>query len=441
MHAFTNNLRKLINDETIKGSAVVSVSVFIGSVFAYFLQVFLARFLTVSEFGDFTAVLALSAIFGIPSASFGTALVKEVAKLNSSPERKTLLLLFKNLIYFQMSAGVIVFTILLLSKNIISAFLNISNSMIIVAFSVNIFSQFIFVVVNSYLQGMLKFFKFSFLTVIGGFFRLAIPAVIVLLGYRVAGVYVGLSLSIFLAFIIGFFFLGFSFEQLKNKEKLNMREIYYSTIKTSMLAFYMTIGMTFLNNADVVLVKHFFSSVDSGIYSSIVTVGKVLLFGSGTVAVVMYPQISSAFTKKENYKRKFGKFFIIQLIPVLAGLILFYFNPKFIINVLFGQKFFMASTLLPSFSLFVSLYVLVNFFLLYFLAISKTAIFVLIIPAAVIQVALISVFHNNLAEVINVNILSISLLFLALLLYYKIHEDFSDNSLLQKGKNNSTGHI
>lgn len=436
-----NKLKNLFSDEALRGSVVVSTSVFIGSVFAYLLQVFLARFLTVSEFGDFTAVLALSAIFGIPSASFGTALVKEVSRLNSLLDRNTLLLLFKNLIYFQASAGFIVFIILLLSKDIISAFLNISNSMIIIAFSVNIFSQFLFVVVNSYLQGMLMFFKFSFLTVIGGFFRLVMPVVIVLVGYKVAGVYLGLSLSIFLSFIIGFFFLGFSIKQIKNTEKLSMKGIYYSTIKTSLLAFYMTVGMTLLNNSDIVLVKHFFSSLDSGIYSSVVTVGKVLLFGSGTVAVVMYPQISSAFTKKENFKSKSGKFFIIQLLPVLAGLFIFYFFPEFIINLLFGQKFIMAATLLPSFSLFISLYVLINFLLLYFLAVSKTAIFILIIPTAIMQAVLISLFHGNLSEVINVNILSALLLFLALLLYYKTYEDFSDNSLLQKGENNSTGHI
>ncbi len=176
--------------------------------------------------------------------------------------------------------------------------------------------------------------------------------------------------------------------------------------------------MLALNNVDLILVKRFFTEEETGYYASVITLGKLMLFGSGIIATVMFPQISVKYAKKENYNNLFKMFLYVETLLVVAGIVVYYSLPKFLTLLFFGDRFLNAVPYLPKFSLFIGLYVLINFFVVFFLAIEKTAVYMFLVPAVIMQFILINLYHSSLDVVININIGIALVLLISLVLYF-----------------------
>lgn len=427
------NLTNLAKNEVLQGTVIVTLSILVGSVFSYFLQIFLARNLSLKEYGEFSALLSLTYIFAIPSTSLSSSIIKLVSELKAQEKFGVLSQLFFKLSFYLLICGFLIFLSITLIRVPIASYLNITTHSFITAFAFNIACSFFAVISASYLQGLLRFKEFSFINILSAFLRLLFPVILITLGFSVGGAYVGIGISMILSYFVGILFLINDLKNISNEEiDSHLKKL----LKFSAVSLFMTLGMTLINNIDVVLVKHFFSEESSGLYSAVVTVGKVLLFGSSTVSIVMFPRISEAFTKGEVIKKKFTQFLYIQLIPILCGGLTFFLFPNLIIKTLFGEKFLQASPYLPLFSIFIGIYVLINFFLLFFLAIGKTGVFLFQIPVLILQFTLINIYHGSLYNVIFVNIIVSVLLLCILLVYYKVYAGVSNSSLLQKGENN-----
>ena len=65
----------------VSNTAIVTVGVLIGSFFSYLLQFFLGRFLSVSDYGTFSALLSLTYLIGVPSGVFGISIIKVSSEL------------------------------------------------------------------------------------------------------------------------------------------------------------------------------------------------------------------------------------------------------------------------------------------------------------------------------------------------------------------------
>jgi len=408
-----DKVKKLLSNVEISGTIVVTAGLLIGAILSYALQYVMGngKLITLSEYGLFTALLSLSNILTIPYIAFGKSIVMLTSELKAEEKFDILTNLFWkfNLILFFI--GILVFILLVFLRSYISVFLNISNSNMIIYFASFIALSLAGLLPAAYLQGLLRFKAFSFFTILSAALRL------LFLGFGIGGAYLGMGISAVVSFIASLFLLKKNFVAYKKQDLRSYYSKFYSIGFASLL---ISAGLILLNNLDVVLVKHYFSEVDTGIYSALVTVGKVLLFGTATVGIVMFPIISGLYTKGEDYSKKFNTLFIIQIVLVVFGTAFFYFFPSFITNLLF--KNFTASIIyLPRFSIFMGLYVLVEFMILFLLAINKLKVYILLICATFIQSFLIVLFHRNIFQIINVNIIVSLVLFLLILLYHFIY--------------------
>ena len=168
------------------------------------------------------------------------------------------------------------------------------------------------------------------------------------------------------------------------------------------------------------MVKNFFDPVSAGLYIGAATIGKMIIFGTGSVVLVMFPQISSLNAKSIDYKNKFWILTTIQVLLVLVALTAFILFPKPITLLFFGEKFSGSIHLVPKYALFASLYVVVNYFVMFFIAIDKTTVSFFLIPMAIAQIILINVYHNSLDQVVHTNIVVLSFLLICLLILLRI---------------------
>jgi len=81
---------------------------------------------------------------------------------------------------------------------------------------------------------------------------------------------------------------------------------------------------------------------------------------------------------------------------------------------------------LPKYSLFVGLYVLINFMVLFLLSVNRNKVFILQILISILQFLLLTVFHNSISTVIDINIVVSILLLLGIGVYFYVYRNSID---------------
>jgi len=105
-------IKKLLSGTAISGTFIVTIGVFIGSVFSYFLQLFLGRKLSLDDFGIFNTLLSFSYILGVFGVALSTSIVKKVSSLCAKDSFDILTKLFWNLSLVAVGLGFALFFIL-----------------------------------------------------------------------------------------------------------------------------------------------------------------------------------------------------------------------------------------------------------------------------------------------------------------------------------------
>ena len=408
-------LKRLLKNESIVGTAVVSGGLFVGSVASYITQIYLGRQLSVSEYGVFNSLLSISVIIGVLGQTFTTSMVKTVAELKAKNRFDTLTQLFWSSNVISILAGLVVATLVFLFQAPMARFLNLSDRAVLIGFAVAMAFFFTRVAPFAYLQGLLRLKAFAFSNVLVNVARLFAAVLGIWLGYTVGGIYTLIGITSILTFIL---FIAILQKNFSDYEKEPLNDHYTQILKFAWPVFFVQIGMILLNNIDIILVKHYFDEHTAGIYSGLVTVGKVYLFAANTVAVAMYPMIASAFAKKEDYIKKLKPFLFMQILVILLGVVVFALFPRLIVHVMFGPAYEAAVEYLFKFIVFMGLYVMLNFMTMFLLAIEKTKVYLLQIPGTILQTILIVLFHGDLHQVVDMNLITSIILFIGVLVYY-----------------------
>ena len=178
-----------------------------------------------------------------------------------------------------------------------------------------------------------------------------------------------------------------------------------------------TFAITSLYSSDVILVKHFFSSHDAGIYSAISTLGKIIFFGVGPIGSVMFPIVARRQSRGEDYKTVFIYSCIATLFLSIAVLLIYWFFPSLVITALYNSSYLEAKNLLFWFGLFMSLFTFSVLLTNYSLSIGRTKVVLFPLVAAFAQIMIIYIFHQSLFSVIAASILVMTLLLASLLIY------------------------
>jgi len=269
------------------------------------------------------------------------------------------------------------------------------------------------------LRGFLKFGFLSFNSVFATALKLVLAIFLVKIGLGVRGSLGAIFLASLVPYFLSFYPLRFLWNcKYKNGERIEWKEFFgFST--PVMVA---TLSLTSLYSSDVVLVKHFFSSFEAGLYSAISVLGRIVFFASGVVPAVMFPLVSERFENGVKYRHFLNQsFLIVGGVSFLITIIYFLF-PSLMIKILYGESYLKASFYLGIFAVFISFYSLSNLLVNFFLSIRKTQVAGICLLAAFLQIILISFFHQSLLEVIKISLIISVLLFLSLVVFLKQSE-------------------
>jgi O-antigen/teichoic acid export membrane protein len=234
---------------------------------------------------------------------------------------------------------------------------------------------------------------------------------LIYIGFSVFGALVGFILANIIGWVLTAYFIG-SYDFSQNFKYIKGFLIY------SIPVIIQSFAITSLYSVDLILVKHFFTSYEAGLYASLSTLGRIIFFGAGPIAAVMFPMVAKRFSEGQGY-RNIMVYSVILTLGLCGGVLFVYWLfPEFAISILYGQSYIGASNLLIYMGIFMTLFTLSSLLISYYLSVGKTKVVILPLLASIAQFVGIWIYHQTLFNVIMISNIVSSLLLLSLLIYF-----------------------
>ena len=404
------NLKKI--DVFAKNILIVFTGSTLVNFFNLLFQLLIAHKLTPADFASFNSLLSVFMIISAPLLTLQVALAKYSSELNAQDKLSKIKFLFSGLFKKLSIVSVITFIIfLVVSLHLVDA-LKIQQTSCAYILALLLALSWLIPLFIGVIQGLGLFGWFISAAVISGAIKLILSFILIILGYSISGALGALLISA----VIGLFILIIPLRKFIDfrcaKEEIKYREIFFYLLPVAVTNLCFALLTTF----DMVLVKYFFASFDSGIYSLGQMVGKIFLFLPAAVSIVMFPKTSGLKAKNmETVSTLRRSLFYVSSLCAIA-LLVYNFFPGFILPILTGKENSEAIFLGRLFGVSMSLFALLFTLLSYFLSIKDFRFIKYLVAATILQVLGISLFHPTLVVVQLILCLNAALLFLIALM-------------------------
>ena len=414
MNKLSDVFSKFLRHELVSGSLYVFIGTTLSSVLAFFLNLFFARNLSYSEYGVYASLVSLLTLFVIPTQSLAAIVVRYAtgffAKNEVNKAGALYVKSFKYLIFFSVAFNIA----FILFSPLITNFLKIQNVGLILLVGASVAIFYIATLNLAFIQSLLRFKLLGVIYTIAGVGKLIAGVSLVLMGFNVYGAILATFIFSFLDFIFSLFPLRKVIKNAGENAGIGIKAFSSYAIPTSVAV----LSLSSFISTDVLLVKHFFGPVETGLYGGLSLIGKVIFYFTGPIAVAMFPLI----VKRHEINKKYNGLFYLSILLVLSPSVIitfFYFLfPQFIIKLFLGGGAYLTmAPYLGLFGVFLTLFSVNNLFVSFFLSIKKTGIAKVVFLAAIVQITAIFIFYSNFLQIIYVSIIT-SLLLLGLLVIY-----------------------
>lgn len=391
------------SDSLVRAGFVILVAYGIYQAANFFYHFISARMLGPAEYSIVASLFSIIYLVSMGSTTIQNTITKFTAEFNSKKDNGRVAYLFNHGLKKLILYSAIFTVVFLIMSPLIADFLKIPIMPVLIL-SLFIMLSFVMPLNRGILQGLQRFKALGVNMVIEGIIKLILLISLIYLGLKANGAIAAVAISTLLAFCLTFPLLKFRKEK---SAKIDSKEIY----NFSFISFIALFLVTALYNVDIVLVKHFFSAESAGHYAVLSLLGKVIFFAATSIGLVMFPKIA------ENSKNKkiFLKSLLFALIVSAFLVVMYFLFSNQIVGIAFGNEYMDISGLIGMFGIFMTFLSLSYICVLHKLASGKKKFILNILIAVIIEIIAITLFHENLIQIISGLIIVNALLLLSLL--------------------------
>lgn len=409
-----NRIAKLFKNRFISATFWMFVATGISNVGNYLFHLLMIVMISSPKvFGELESAIALLYILYVPLMTLSLVIIKFVSSAKGKGDDVAVASLYH---YFnkRLLIGGTVFTLLIiLLSPLISSFLHFSSLMMVVLLALTFMTSMLSTLTRSILQGLTNFFSLSVISLVEVVAKILLSVILIYLGYKALGGLGAFVVSGLVGYLVGYFFVRKA--KLKNSnEKIDPKPF----IKYAIPAFFTTFASISFITSDILIVRHFFPGVESGYYSFLSLLGKIIYFAASPIITAMFPLVSEHHAKGERYTHFLYYSLGITFLFIVPLVSLYYLFPQIVINLFPNKNYSSIAPLLGPMSIFFSLYVLNTVLTTFYLSIHKIAPTVLNVVGAISQIFFLYLFHQSLSQMIFVSTLTSFVLLICLLLYY-----------------------
>jgi len=260
------------------------------------------------------------------------------------------------------------------------------------------------------IQGLERFGWYAAITVLMAFLRVALPVVLVILGFGINGAMLGIALSAVLAYAA-------SFQPLKDvlrgaRERMKSTRDVWSF---ALLAAGAAAGMVVLFSVDTVLARHYLGAHDAGLYAALATIGRTALFITTGLTVVMFPKVVALRERKEPHAYVAMQTLVGALALAGAIEVVLCIFPSMVAKLLFGQAFVAMAGTLPLYGLAMVFLAAAQVLVTYLLALANRTVVLTMFLACVGEAVLIILRHGTISQLAQAVLITDAALLVALL--------------------------
>jgi len=329
----------------VKGGAMVFTAFIASEVIGVFMRMFLARSLTVAEYGLFYAVFALVSMFGMfrdPGLSY--ALVKHIPEFSVRKQFAEIKSSISSALLVQAALG-FAFSVALfiLSDHIaLSVFGTLVASPLLRILSIWFFVEIFRQLAISMTQGFQKMGAYAFINFSHVFL---IFFLIVLLtgvfGLGLDGVAFAYSLAAALIGLFGIAFFVIKYSHVFKKKALVTKPILKKMLLFGLPVFIGGFGGLILTYTDTITITLFRTLNEVGLYQTAQPSARILWYVPTTLTVVLFPMISELWARRKQKLMGQMLHFLIKFsfVIIVPAAIVFIALPDIVINLLFGSRY------------------------------------------------------------------------------------------------------
>jgi O-antigen/teichoic acid export membrane protein len=397
---------------TAKNIGIIFIASTLANLLNFLYQILMGRFLGPSEYGILTTLISLFYIASALTGTFQTSSTRYISAYTAQNNLIKIKNFFIKMTFRFFILSIIIFALIMILLKPVTSFLKMDSFYPLIILGVVIIIGSLNSVAAGTIQGMGKFKILGFNNTLGTFLKLLLGVIFIYLGLKSFGAILGIILSMLIAYVILLI-------PLKNILKLKASDNENSNIdikdfyKSTFLILISTILLTLITYFDIILVKHFFSSADTGYFSAASQIGKIILFFPASISVVIFPRFSEKYEKNESLRGTFLKSILIFLATSIVFLLLYYFFPEQITKIIYGAVFIkITSKLIFLYGLYMTIIGLINLQVFYFISIKKFWYLSYLFIFILVEMILIFLYHDTLEIVIYIEIIISFLLFL-----------------------------
>ncbi len=395
-------LRKVANDPLIRHSGLMFGSSLGQNGLNFVFWLAMVRLLAPVQYGVLNALVAFVSFFSMNGSVLQTVITRFISLHAAKDERREACTFITHMARLVGLAALGLIVISLVFGRSIISFLRLTDVSYAALIASSIFFSMALALVMGSLQGLQRFSVMAANSIIMSATKLGTGVLLVLLGWGAGGAFLGFIVAFLVSLCFCYRFVP---PWLRCAVWLRTRPrpmawngvlAYFVPVFLSTLSFYL------FTNADIVLVKHYFSPLDAGYYSVGQIIGKVALFFPSAVGLVMFPKVVDAHARAEDVRSLLAKSLLIVGFlcgPVVCASFLW---PVQILGLLAGKAPAQAVSLVRYFALSMSCYAIVQILMLFHLSRHHNNFIYVLTGAAFLQVAGIAAFHRSLVQVVGV---------------------------------------
>ena len=401
---------------TAKNISIIFIATSIANLINFFYQIIMGRILGPSGYGELATLISLIFISGALTSAFQSSVARSATVYNVERNNYKIKQFFilVTIRFFILSC--LIFILILLFLKPLTIFLKMESYLPLIILGIIIIEGSLSSVITGIVQGIGRFKALGLNTILSTALKLILGVILVYTGFHTFGAVLGIMLST----LIAYFILVFSIRDILRLDIKNNNYALNTDNDIDLKGFYMgaimvlmsTILFTFMSYIDIVLVKHFFSSEDTGYFAAASQIGKIILFFPAAITTVVFPKFTEKFEKKERLKNSFLKSFLILFLISVFFLVFYYFFPDIITKVVYGSVYEDSSKLIFLYGVFATFISFINLQMYYFFSVKNYWYLIHFFIIIIIEVIFIIYLYKSIIVILWIEIIASFIIFI-----------------------------
>jgi len=397
----TARIQEFLDRGSVQGAMMAAAMVVAGG-FDALVNIVAGRMLLKEQFAVFIAVVALIQVLVNVTNVIRTVVAYYTAEFTAeSGGMDRVNTFFHRAWSWSWRWGAVATLAMLLLSPLIARFMKIESSWPLVAAGLALLMLFVRPVTDGTLQGIQNFLGLSSVQVLQSALRLLFAIILIQLGLEAFGAVLALPMATTTALLVAVWFLREFFNRPIKDIDVPGVSLRYSLFTLIGLGAY-----ALLINLDPIVVKRFFSEAIAGDYGTVVTLGKINLFATLGIGMVLFPKA----TQRQAQGRDPRPVLALALSATVAvGLVLtliYFLVSGPLVQAVFSGAYNDPGIVLGLVGIATTLYAAINVWLNYALSLQKHSFVVGLAVLVLLVIAAMFIYHPSTTAVATIMIIA-----------------------------------